>query len=329
MTTSSTRRRGCVLAALAITSLLAACSEDEPAAVRQLSTAADGGPIVVASFDFSESATLAHIYAGALEEAGYEVRVMEFVGSKEIVEPALQQGLLDLVPDYQGTALEFVTLGADYDPLSEEETTRQLRLMMEPLGLDVLEPAPGENKNEVVVTRQTAEEYGLETISDLAAVDDQLILGGPPECPIRPLCLVGLEETYGLSFASFLALDTGGPVTVSALDNGEIDVGILFTTSPAIPANDFVVLEDDLGLQPHENVVPVVRTVVVDEYGDGFIDAVNAVSTRLTDDELRGLNQLVELDGASPIDAAEEWLNENGFAMQGLAMSADGSTRWR
>jgi osmoprotectant transport system substrate-binding protein len=309
------RRRGPILVASVITCLSVACGpsrDAEPSTA--ISTVGEGGPILVASFDFSESVTLAHIYAGAMVEAGYDAQVLEYVGSKEIVEPALQQGLLDFVPEYQGTALEFVTLGAEFDPLSPEQTNRQLRLMMQPRGVEVLQPAPGENKNEVVVTRETAEEYDLGEISDLRAVDDRLTLGGPPECPSRPLCLIGLEETYGLRFGEFRPLDVGGPVTVTALENGEIDVGILFTTSPSIPANDFIVLEDDLGLQPHENIVPVVRDDVIDRFGSRFIETVDSVSSRLTDAELRGLNQLVEQEGASPIEAAKAWLKAQDLA---------------
>jgi osmoprotectant transport system substrate-binding protein len=117
-----------------------------------------------------------------------------------------------------------------------------------------------------------------------------------------------LEETYGLEFAEFRSLDTGGPITVEALETGEIDVGILFTTNPAIPANDLVPLEDDLGLQPHENVVPIVRTEVIDRFGEELVVLVDSVSAKLTTDELRDLNERVEQFGSSPATAATEWL---------------------
>ena len=312
MSVRATRRRGRILAALTLTCLSAtACQyglgvSGDP--VRVESTVGEGGPIVIASFDFAESETLAHIYAQVLRENGYPVRLMPAVGSKEIVEPALQQGIIDFVPDYQGTALKFVTLNAEYGAMTDRQTFLQLRDILEPRGVSVLDFAPGENKNEVVVTRAVADEFDLQMISDLEPYASEMLVGGPPECPARPLCLIGLEETYGLEFAEFRSLDTGGPITVEALETGEIDVGILFSTNPAIPANDLVPLEDDLGLQPHENIVPIVRTEVIDRFGDGFVDLVNAVSENLTTDELRDLNEDVELLGSSPASAAGAWL---------------------
>lgn len=312
MMTRLHRRRRLGLAALAATSLLlGACGIGFGAAsdpVRKESKVAEGGPIVIASFNFAESQTLAEVYAQALEENGFPTRIIHAVGSKEIVEPALQQGIIDFVPDYQGTALEFVTLNAEYAPLTDRQTYLQLRDILEPRGVSVLEYAPGENKNEVVVTRATAERFDLKKISDLQPLAPDMVLGGPPECPTRTLCLVGLEDEYGLAFAEFRSLDTGGPVTVEALKSGEIDVGILFTTNPAIPANDLVTLEDDEGLQPHENIVPVVRTVVVDVFGQDFVDVVDSVSEKLTTDALRDLNERVELFGATPEGAATAWL---------------------
>jgi osmoprotectant transport system substrate-binding protein len=281
-------------------------SPPDPVPIR--STVSKGGPIVIASFDFAESETLAHIYAQALEESGYPVRLITRVGSKEIVEPALLQGIVDFVPDYQGTALEFVTLNADFAPLSDRLTHLQLSDIMEPRGVSVLDYAPGENKNEVVVTRSVAEALDLKKISDLLPHANEMVLGGPPECPTRPLCQLGLRETYFLGFKEFRPLDTGGPVTVEALESGEIDVGILFTTNPAIPANDLVMLKDDEGLQPHENIVPLVRTEVVDRFGDDFVSLVDSVSKQITTDELRDLNERVERFGSSPAAAATAWL---------------------
>jgi len=314
MNVRSRRRRGRALAALTLTCIATtACEIDvefgssaDP--VRVESTVGEGGPIVIASFDFAESETLAHIYGQVLEENGYPVRLMPAVGSKEIVEPALQQGIIDFVPDYQGTALKFVTLNAEYGPMTDRQTFLQLRDILEPRGVSVLDFAPGENKNEVVVTRAVADEFDLQKISDLQPYASEMLLGGPPECPARPLCLIGLEETYGLEFAEFRSLDTGGPITVEALQTGEIDVGILFTTNPAIPANDLVPLEDDLGLQPHENVVPIIRTEVIDRFGEELVVLVDSVSAKLTTDELRDLNERLEQFGSSPATAATEWL---------------------
>jgi osmoprotectant transport system substrate-binding protein len=135
-----------------------------------------------------------------------------------------------------------------------------------------------------------------------------MVFGAPPECPERRFCLAGLISVYGLMFKEFRALDAGGPLTIGALEGDEIDVGLLFTTSPAIASSDLVLLVDDRGLQPAENVVPVVRTPVLERYGGRLRHAVDSVSRLLTTEELVGLNREVDVQGATPQDAARRWL---------------------
>ncbi len=145
-------------------------------------------------------------------------------------------------------------------------------------------------------------------MSDLRPVAPGMVFGAPPECPERRFCLAGLISVYGLTFKEFRALDAGGPLTIGALEGDEIDVGLLFTTSPAIATSDLVLLADDRGLQPAENVVPVVRTAVLERYGGPLRRAVDSVSRLLTTEELVGLNRAVEVEGATPADAARAWL---------------------
>jgi len=145
-------------------------------------------------------------------------------------------------------------------------------------------------------------------------IASQMILGGPPECPDRPFCLPGLEDTYGLEFESFQPLDVGGPQTVNALKNGRIDIGLVFSTSSAIVANDFVVLEDDQGLQQAENITPVVREEALD---DTIEASLNAVSAALTTDNITDLNGRVEIDGEDPGDVAEDFIESEGIAPDG------------
>jgi glycine betaine/choline ABC-type transport system substrate-binding protein len=146
-----------------------------------------------------------------------------------------------------------------------------------------------------------------------------LVLGGPPECPQRPFCAVGLEEVYGLTFKEFKPLDAGGPVTVTAIKNGQVDVGLLFTSDPAIVVNDFVLLEDDKGLQLADNLVPVLRQEVLDATPEvaGLLDALSA---NLTQEALTDLNKQVTVDQADPADVARGWL-----ATLGLATGSAGS----
>ena len=145
-------------------------------------------------------------------------------------------------------------------------------------------------------------------------IASQMVLGGPPECPERPFCLPGLEETYGLEFQDFQALDVGGPQTVNALVNDRIDVGLLFSTSSAIVANDFVVLEDDRGLQQAENITPIVRQEALDDTIEGSL---NAVSAALTTENITELNGRVEIDGEDPADVAGDFIESEGIAPEG------------
>ena len=144
------------------------------------------------------------------------------------------------------------------------------------------------------------------------ALSTTLKLGGPPECPERPFCLLGLNETYGLEFAEFVPLDAGGPLTVTALTGGQVDVGLLFTSDPAIATNGFVLLEDDKQLQLADNIVPFVRQEVLDA-NPGVTDLLNTVMERLTQEELTNLNKAVTVDTRPAAEVATEWITAQNF----------------
>lgn len=278
--------------------------------------------ITVGSFDFPESTLLAYLYAGALSARGYPVRVLPDLGSRELVDPALMTGLIQLVPEYAGSALEFVSLGRVHATASVASTIKALERWMGERGLIVARPAAAQDANAVVVTAATAARYRLHMVSDLAAVAPALVFGGPPECPERPYCLAGLRRTYGLRFRAFVALDAGGPLTRQALRAGDISVALLFTTDPTIRDQHLVVLADNRGLQPAENVVPVVGRATAARYGTGLFAALNAVSARLSTPALAALDAQVELDGRAPGIVAGRWLRDQGLARpehQGLA----------
>ena len=269
----------------------------------------EGPTITIGSANFSENALVAEIYAQALESEGYQVERKLNIGSREIYAPALEAGELDLIPEYIGTMLTY--LGGTASPDSAE-THAALQVAWEPAGIDVLDYASAQDKNGFVVTKATAEALGLAKVSDLAAHNGTLVLGGPPECPGREFCLKGLEDVYGLSFADFRPLDAGGPITVAALEGDEIQVGLLFTTDGTIVAKDFVLLEDDKGLQPAENLAPAVRSEIIEAYGDKFAETLQKVSAQLTTAELTALNKLVGIDGVDPETAATDWLKAVG-----------------
>jgi len=156
-------------------------------------------------------------------------------------------------------------------------------------------------------------------MSGLARVAPRLAFGGPPECPERVYCLLGLEHVYGLRFRAFVPLDAGGPLTLQALEAGDIGVALLFSTDPAITADHLVVLADDRGLQPAENVVPLVRRDAVARYGPRLLAVLDTVSARLTTVSLRALDAQVELRGDDPRLVAEGWLRTQGLASAGGA----------
>ncbi len=272
--------------------------------------AKDGPTIKIGSANFSESALVAEIYAQTLEAEGYQVERKLNTGNREIYAPALESGELDLIPEYIGSILTY--LGGTASSNSDE-TYAALQAAWEPAGIQVLDYAPAQDKNGFAVTQATADSLSLTKVSDLAAVNGTLVLGGPPECPEREFCLKGLESVYGLDFAEFKPLDAGGPITVAALEGDEIQVGLMFTSDGTILAKGFVLLEDDKALQPSENLAPAVRSEITDAYGDDFADALNAVSLKLTTTELISLNKLVGIDGEDPETVVADWLKAVGI----------------
>jgi len=224
------------------------------------------------------------------------------------VEPALMNGLIQLVPEYSGSALGFLSLGRRPATSDAVATYRSLAQVAESHGLVAAQPAPAQNANAIVVTEATAARYHLRSIADLAGHARRLVFGGPPECRERADCLLGLERTYGLRFKAFTATDTGGPLTRQALQAGQIGVGLLFTTDPSIRERHLVILTDSRAVQPAENVIPLIRRDTVGRYGPRLLATLNAVSARLSTAVLRDLDERVQLDGQAPRRVADGWL---------------------
>ncbi len=289
-------------------SAMAACSRTGPSTSAIVAPADDA--VVVASFNFPESVILAELYAQALEEVGVSVAREGEVGPRELMEPALEQGLVDLVPEYLGSALAYLDPSSAGVPLDAGTISRRLAEILDGRGVVVLGHAPAQNQNAIVVTSETAARYGLSKVSDLAPVAAELVFVGPPECRDRPFCLPGLRGTYGLEFKSFLSLDSGGRQTRAALSGGDADVGLLFVTDGHLADGDFVLLDDDRGLQPAENIVPLVRRSAVERWGDPLVQRLEAVSSALTTEALAEMNAEVATVGESPAEVAADWLDD-------------------
>jgi len=247
-----------------------------------------------------------------MEAAGYPVERSFNLGSREVVNPALKSGEIDLLVEYTGTLLTFEGGTATTD---SQETWDSLAAVYSDTDLTVANYTPAQDKNGIVVTAAFAADNGVAKTSDLAAMNGTLVFGGPPECPQREFCLIGLTDAdvYGLDFAEFKPLDVGGPLTVAALEGGEIDVALLFSSDGVIAAKGFVLLEDDLNLQPADNLVPVLRREIVDAYGQALVDLLDSVSAELTTAELSELNKRFNLDAEDADVLAKGWLADHGF----------------
>jgi osmoprotectant transport system substrate-binding protein len=302
---SSPRVIAMVTSALVV---LGACAGGDEGSTPQTALADDA--ITVGSFDFQESVVLAELYSQALERAGYRVQRQFDLGPRELVGPALTAGLIELVPEYGGTALEFVSLGASRATSDPSATHEGLTQALADTTVRALAAAPAQDANTFVVTADTAARLDLDEVSDLAAVADKLTFGGSDECATRRLCLIGLRDVYDVTFDQVVALDPGGPATRQALLGGQIDVGLLFTTDPAIGTEEFVELVDDRRLQPAENVTPLIRREVVERFGEDVVSVIDDVSRHLTTDAVRELNASAsgEPESGDPAAVAAAWL---------------------
>ncbi|MCZ2858291.1 glycine betaine ABC transporter substrate-binding protein [Blastococcus sp. VKM Ac-2987] len=195
------------------------------------------GSIVVGAADFTESQVLATVYADVLTAAGFDASV-QTVGNRELYLPALQRGEIQAFPEYLATVTEFIE-GDDATEVASgdvEATVEALTPLAEGYGLVFGEPAEAADQNAFAVTQEFADQVGVTTLSELADAcgDGSLVLGGPGECPTRPACQPGLEETYGLDFASFEEYDAGGPLTKAAIQQGEVSIGLVFSSDGAL-----------------------------------------------------------------------------------------------
>ena len=258
---------------------------------------------------FAENQIVAEMYAQVLENAGYTVNRQMDIQSREVSQPALESGKIDIKPEYLGTLLLFLDPDAEAsgDPAAEAE---QLKPLLEQKGVTLLDFSQANDTNAFVVTQETATQNNLTKMSDLKDKAAELTLGGPAECPKRPFCIPGVKKVYGATFGKFEPIGACDSATAEALDAGRVDVALLCSTQSIIVEKGWVVLEDDKDLQQADNIAPLVRTEVVNQE---ITNLLNAVSAKLTTENIIQLNKRVEIDKEDPADVAQEFLEQNGL----------------
>nr|WP_042195437.1 ABC transporter substrate-binding protein [Kibdelosporangium sp. MJ126-NF4]CEL22008.1 L-proline glycine betaine binding ABC transporter protein ProX (TC 3.A.1.12.1) [Kibdelosporangium sp. MJ126-NF4]CTQ92788.1 L-proline glycine betaine binding ABC transporter protein ProX (TC 3.A.1.12.1) [Kibdelosporangium sp. MJ126-NF4] len=300
------RLGGVVAAALALT----ACGgSSDPLAGNSNATGnpAPTDTIIVGSANFAESRLLAEIYAQALSAKGVKVDKKLGIGSRETYYPGLQDGSIDLVPEYTGTLLTYLNKQAP--ETSPDDVYAALKKTL-PQTLTVLDKASAEDKDAVVVTKETAQKYNAKTIADLAPHVGEITFGGPPEFQERVQGIPGLKDKYGLTFKKYLPLEPG-PITTKALKDGNIQAADIFTTDASIPANGFVVLEDPKNLFAAQNVIPVLNAK---KASDVVKTTLNKVSAKLDTKALLDLNsKLSAPDKPDASKVAQDWLATAGI----------------
>jgi len=286
--------------------LLAGCTSGDP--LDGGDAGGDAGTLTIGNQAFPESELLAQIYGQVLAANGYDVTYEAGIGSRETFIAALQDGSIDLIPDYAGNALIFADPEAEQT--SAEDVEAALPAALEELGLAVTAAAPGEDSDALVVTSEFAASNDLSTIGDLAPISGSVTLGANTE--FEPRWRDKLGEVYGFTGFAFKAIDDyGGPGTLADLLAGNIQVADIYTTTPSIAANDLVVLEDDLDLFAAQNVIPLLNA---DALTDEIAALLDEVSALITTDVLLDLNgQMAGDDKPSAADVAEAWLTEQGL----------------
>lgn len=297
-----------VLAGLvtAVTAALtvAACGDGDP--LSEQTTGATGAPatdtIAIGSANFPESQLLAEIYAQALEAKGVKVERKFDLGSREKYFPGLRDGSIDLMPEYTGVVLQY--LNKEAKETKPDEVYEALKKVLPP-DLTVLDKAAAEDKDAVVVTKETAARWNLKSIEDLTAHCGEVVFGGAPEFQQRPDGSPGLLKNYNCTFKEFKSLEPGA-ITTKALLDGTVQAADIFTTDASIAANGFVVLEDPKSNFAAQNVVPLINTK---KATDNVKQVLNAISSKLDTEQLLDLNaKLNAPDKPDSSDVAKEWL---------------------
>lgn len=262
--------------------------------------------VTVGSANFTEAIVLGEIYAQLLESKGMTVSRKLNIGAREVYLGAIEDGSVDLLPEYTGNLLAYYE--PDTKATAKGEVYSALKTAL-PSSLEVLDQAPGADNDVLVVTKQTAAKYNLHSLSDLAGISDTLTVGAGPEFRARTTGLVGLQTLYGADL-DFKPLDAGGPLTLKAMQDGDVQIGEFFSTQPVIKDEGFVILDDPKHLSPANNIVPLIRK---DAVTPAITDALNKMSASLTSEDLVGLITKIDVDKQNVSDVAKQYLTDKGL----------------
>lgn len=298
------RRLGLLAVATTAVLALAACSDADPLADPS-SAAADGGKtIVVGSQDYYSNEIIAEVYAQALEARGYTVDRQFRIGQREAYLPEIEAGDIDLFPEYTGPLLQY------WEPDTEARLADDVYTALQsatPAGLRVLDQSDATDQDSYTITRAFADEWGITTVADLAKVTTPLTLGGNSEGENRPNGPEGLKSAYGIDVAFTPIEDGGGPLTVKALQDGTVQLAIIYTADPSIQKNDLVTLDDTAGLFLASHVVPLAS----DKVDDAAAAVINQISAAMSAADLVALNARSVDEQVPAADIAADWLSEH------------------
>lgn len=291
-----------IFAALAL--VLAACGDDDDSD----GGAVDGPTIKIGAQDFGESAILSEVYGQALAAAGYDVDQVSIGGYRDVLLDAFAGGEVNFSAEYAASMVNFIAgEGASGDV---DATVENLQTALDDLGLQALEPSSAVDTNAFVVTAETAEELDLAAISDLPADGAGIVLGASADCETNEFCLPGLTEVYGIDLSDgFTPL--ASDLLFTALTEGEINVGVLFSTDARIATEGLVLLEDDQNMLAADNVTPVLSDDVIDAYGDDLAALIDEISAALTTENLTAMNERFQVDKEDADAIAADFLAEN------------------
>lgn len=297
---------------------VAACSSDKKATTTTNASASAGGAgsgaakptVTIGAQDFGESAILAEIYKQGLVAKGFAVNTQKLGGFRDLEVKAFDSGTINFAPEYAASMLEFLN-GKKGEATSDvTATVDKLKTQLDSKGLAALDATAAVDTNALVMTKAKADSLGIKSLSDLASKGKDLKLGGPADCETNAFCIPGLKKVYNVDLsAKFQALETSA--VADALDAGSIDVALLFSTDGRIAAKNYVLLDDDKKMLAADNVVPVVKK----ELGSSsdLASAVNAISKKITTDELIKMNKRFDVDKDDAAVIAKDFLTQNGL----------------